>query len=134
MNLLAMIVGLLVVAVGAVGMAVPDALVAIGRDLVTPTGLYVIAVMRIAIGLVLVLAASTSRMPRTVRVLGGIVFIAGLTTPMFGVDRARAVMDWWVSQGPWFMRCSAILAVAFGGFIIYAGGSARRAVVSRREK
>lgn len=124
MNLLAMIVGLLVVAVGAVGMAVPDALVAIGRDLVTPTGLYVIAVVRVGIGLVLVLAASTSRMPRTLRVVGGIVIIAGLTTPMFGVDRARAVMDWWVSQGPLFTRFAAVLAVAIGGFIIYAGGSA----------
>jgi len=48
------------------------------------------AALRIALGLVFVLAAPASRAPRTLRVLGVIVIIAGLTTPSFGVAHARA--------------------------------------------
>jgi uncharacterized membrane protein YwaF len=60
----------------------------------TPTGLYAIAVLRIAIGLVFVFAAPASRAPRTLRVFGLVVIIAGLMTPWFGVTRAQATLNW----------------------------------------
>ena len=55
--------------------------------MLTPAGLYAIAVLRVAIGLLFVLAAPSSRAPRTLRVLGLIVIVAGLATPWFGVAR-----------------------------------------------
>ena len=85
----------------------------------TPTGLYAIAVLRIAIGLVFVFAAPASRAPRTVRVLGLFVIIAGLSTPWFGVARARAVLNWFASAGPLLMRLDAALGMALGGFLVY---------------
>ena len=87
--------------------------------MITPAGLHGIAVLRIAIGLVFVLAAPASRAPRTLRVLGVIVIIGGLITPSFGVVRTRAVMGWWASGGPLFMRLAAGLAMAIGGFLVY---------------
>ncbi len=86
----------------------------------TPAGFYGIAAMRIAIGLVFVLAAPESRAPRTVRVLGLIVIIAGLATPWFGVARARAVVNWLASAPPLLMHIDAIAAFALGGFLVYA--------------
>lgn len=127
MNLLAIVVGLLIVAVGVVGMTAPDSLVTIGRNALTPTGLYVIAVLRVCIGIVLILAAPTSRMPKTLRVLGAVAVIGGITTPLFGVDRSRAVVSWWVSQSPLFLRLAALFAAAFGSFIIYASGRLHKA-------
>jgi hypothetical protein len=53
------------------------------------------------------------------RVLGVIVIIAGLVTPWFGVDRSRAVVDWWVSAGPWVMRLVAVVPLVVGGFLVY---------------
>jgi len=85
----------------------------------TPAGLYSIAALRIAIGLVLVLAAPTSRAPRLLRALGVMVMIAGLSTPWFGVDRARAIMDRVENAGPSLMRLDAIVGMALGGFLVY---------------
>jgi hypothetical protein len=84
----------------------------------TPTGLYAIAALRIAIGLVFVFAATASRAPRTLRVLGLIVIIAGLSTPWFGVARARAVVNWLASAGPLLMRLDAVVGMALGGFLV----------------
>src|SRR5438093_1372118 len=116
MKLLATIVGLLVVALGALGLIAPDDLVTIGRNAVTPAGVYVIAGLRVCVGLVLTIAAPRSQMPKTVRILGAIALINGITTPMFGVDRSRAAFNWWASQGPFFIRLASVIAAAFGAF------------------
>jgi len=116
----ALVVGFVFIAAGLVGVVAPGVLMTVGRDAVTPIGLYVVAAGRIVIGLVLMGASSASRMPRTLRVLGIVALVAGLTTPFLGVERARAIMDWWLSPGPVVVRLSSLFAVAVGGFIIYA--------------
>lgn len=119
MRLLGLVIGVLVILVGAIGVAAPDVFLSVGRSVITPGGLYAIAGLRIAIGLVFVLAAPASRAPRTLRVLGVIVIIAGLTTPWFGVARSLAILDWWASIGPSLRRLEAGVAVALGGFFVY---------------
>jgi hypothetical protein len=48
---LALLVGATVIALGVVGPVAPGVLVTIGRASVTPVGLYVVAVVRVGIGL-----------------------------------------------------------------------------------
>ena len=119
MRLLGLVIGVMVVLVGAIILAAPDVLLALGRSVTTAGGLYAVAALRIALGLVFVLAAPASRAPRTLRVLGVIVIIAGLATPWFGVARVRAILDWWTGAGPSFMRIPAVVAIAIGGFLVY---------------
>jgi hypothetical protein len=120
MRLLALVIGVLVLLVGAIGVAAPDVFLSVGRSVITPVGLYAIAAVRVAIGLVFLLTAPASRAPRTLRVLGVIVIIAGLMTPWFGVARSLAVLDWWASVGPSLRRLEAgVAAVALGGFLVY---------------
>ena len=119
MRLAGLVIGILVIVAGAIGVAAPDVLLSVGRSVLTPGGLYAIAALRIGIGLVFVLAASASRAPRVLRVLGVTVIIAGLMTPWFGVARSLAVMDWWASVGPSLRRLEAGLAIALGGFVVY---------------
>jgi len=126
MKLIAIVFGVLVVAVGLIGLFNPATLLAIGQAVVTPVGLYVVAGVRVCIGAVLLLAASAARMPRTVRVAGAVVVLAGIATPIFGVDRSRAVLDWVTVQGPGLMRVDALLAMAVGLFILYAIGPIHR--------
>ena len=119
MRLAALVIGVLVILVGAIGVAAPDVFLSVGRSVITPGGLYAIAALRIGIGLVFVLAAPASRAPRTLRVLGVFVIVAGLATPWFGVARSLAVLDWWASVGPSLRRLDAGLAVALGGLLVY---------------
>jgi len=119
MRLLGLVIGALVILASAISFAVPDQRLSLERSLMTPTGLFAISTLRIAIGLVFVFAAPASRAPRTLRVLGLVVVIAGLSAPWFGVDRARAVVNWLASAGPFLMRLDAVVGMALGGFLVY---------------
>ena len=123
MRLLGLVIGALVILVSAISFAVPDLKLSVERSAMTPTGLYAIAVLRIAIGLVFVFAAPVSRAPRMLRVLGLVVIIAGLMTPWFGVTRAHATLNWVASAGPllmrMLMRLDACVGMAMGGFLVY---------------
>ncbi len=84
---------------------------------------YAIALLRVAFGLALITAASASRAPRAIRVLGWVITVLGVTTAMtglLGVDRARASIDWWLRQGHGAARLTGVLIVAPGGFVAYA--------------
>jgi hypothetical protein len=122
----AILVGFVIVALGLVGVVAPGVLVNLGRQSATSVGLYVVAAVRIVVGLLLIGASSSSRMPRTLRIVGIVALIAGLATPFLGVERARTIMEWWLSPGPVVVRAASLFALALGGFIIYALGSNRR--------
>ena len=119
MRLVGLVIGALVVIASAISFAAPDLRLSLERSLITPAGLYALAAVRIGIGLLFVLTAPGSRAPRTLRALGLIVIIAGLTTPWFGVARAQAVLNWLTSAGPLLMRLDAGVGMALGGFLVY---------------
>jgi hypothetical protein len=127
MRSLGLLVALFAVAVGMAGVFAPDSLVTVGRYVVTPVGLYAIAALRVGIGLVLMLVARISRTPKTLRAIGAVVLVAGLTTPLFGVERVRAIFDWEVTQGTALIRIGAVLVLAIGAFIAFAVAAGRRA-------
>jgi membrane-bound ClpP family serine protease len=116
---LGLVIGALVMLASATSFVAPDLRLALERSVMTPAGFYAIAALRIALGLVFVLAAPASRASRTLRVLGLIVIIAGVTTPWFGVVRARAVVNWLESAAPLWMRVDAVAGMALGGFLVY---------------
>jgi len=124
---LAYFVGLIVAAIGILGMAAPMLLLDTMRLAQSQAGLYVVAALRIAFGLALLGAAAASRLPRTLRVLGVIFVVAGIISPFFGVERIREILDWWSAQGPLFMRVWAVFPVLLGLFIVYAATPRRAA-------
>jgi len=126
MRSLALLVALFIMVVGLTGILTPDSLLKVGRYVVTPLGLYAVAVLRVFIGLVLLLVARRSRAPRVLGAVGGVVLVAGLATPLFGVERARAVLDWEATHGRELIRVGAGLALALGGFIAVAVAAGRR--------
>jgi hypothetical protein len=119
MRRLGLVIGALVILASAISFAAPDLRLSLERSVITPAGLYAIAALRIAIGLVFVLAAPASRAPRTLRGFGLIVIVAGLSTPWFGIARARAVVNWLANAEPLLMRLDAVMGMATGGFLVY---------------
>jgi ribose/xylose/arabinose/galactoside ABC-type transport system permease subunit len=124
----ALLVAAFITVVGITGVFAPDRLFENGRYVATPGGLYAIAAIRLAVGVVLLLVAQRSRTPRLLRTLGAIVLVAGLATPLFGVERTRAILDWESTQGTGLIRAGAVLALALGGFLAFAVTPARRTV------
>jgi hypothetical protein len=95
----------------------------------TSGAFYVVAVVRVAFGLVLIAVASASRARKALRVLGYIIVIAGITTALMGllgIGRARAMIEWWLQQGSSVVRLTGVLILALGGFVAYACAPAPR--------
>ncbi len=120
MALIALGLSLFVAALGAVGMVSPMRLLGVARHFQSPAGLCAAAALRVVLGVALVFAAPTSRAPGVVRILGIIILVAGVITPLFGVERSRRLLDWWSTRGPAFMRVWAGFALVFGLLLAYA--------------
>jgi hypothetical protein len=120
MALIAFALSLFIAGLGVVGTVSPSTLLRLVGWFQTPTGLYVAAAIRIVLGAALFLAAPTSRAPKALRVLGVFIFVAGLATPVFGLDRFRGVIEWWAARGQAFMRVWAGFALVFGLLLAYA--------------
>jgi uncharacterized membrane protein len=125
-KLFAMAIGFIIAGIGIFGVAAPSAFLEFGRSLQTPNVIYIIAAVRVIFGAVLLWVSPASRTPKTLRVLGVLIVIAGVLTPFIGVERSRAMLDWWSTQGPLFTRAGAGVAVVFGLFIVYAITTPRR--------
>lgn len=127
LNVVAMIIGLAIAGLGLTGVVAPSLLLDFGGSLLTDNGFYAVGAVRVVIGLLLFAAARHSRMPRTLRAIGIVVLIAGLATPLFGVERSAAVFHWFSGQGPAFVRVVAVIAMALGAFVVYASNPRRHA-------
>jgi hypothetical protein len=126
----AMVLCLVVAALGAVGVVSPGALLRIAHYFQTSLGLYAAAALRIVLGGALWFAAPGSRAPRLIRAIGLLVLVAGLVTPLFGVERFHGILDWWSARGPAFMRAWAAVVLAFGCTLAYGLMPGRRAANS----
>ncbi len=117
----ALLVALFTIVVGLVGIVSPDSVTTVRRQyFATPVRLYAAGAVRVAMGLVLILVAPTSRAPRTLRALGAVVCMQGLAAMLFGPERARAILDWETTQGTALLRVGAAVALATGGFVAFA--------------
>ena len=119
MRIAALLVALFTIVVGIVGIVSPDSGMTLRRSYYTPTGLYVGGAVRVAMGLVLILAASNSRWPRTLRALGTLMCLQGIAANLFELERARAIMEWEAMHTA-LLRAGAVVALVSGGFIAFA--------------
>ena len=119
MAIVALVLSICIAALGALGVIAPDRLAAFVRSFQTRAGLYSVGAIRIVLGIALVFAAPGSRAPGFIWVLGIVVFVAGLITPVIGVERFRRLTDWWLDRGPWFARIWGFVAFALGLLLAY---------------
>ena len=120
MTLVVTILSLCIAALGVLGLISPDRLVRFAKLFQSRSGLYSAAAFRLALGLALILAAVSSKAPDVLRVLGVVLIIAGLATPLLGVERSRKLIAWWAALGSGFVRAWSCIALAIGLLLVYA--------------
>ena len=115
MRRLAIVLSLVIAALGVTGLVSPDAMFKVTRPLEKP---YSAAATRVILGGALALAAPRSRAPRTLRVFGLGMFLAGLATPflavVLGTEFDLELHGWWFAPGSLFVRIWAGFALAVG--------------------
>ena len=116
----ALLVALFTIGVGVLGLISPDSVTAARRQyFATPTGFYTAAAVRLAMGLVVIMCASASHAPKTLRLLGALMCMQGLSATLLGPERARTVLEW-ESRRPALLRAGAIVALVSGVFMTFA--------------
>jgi hypothetical protein len=117
---LAFCISLLLLVQGLIGLAAPDVFAGVVRFMQTSPAIYAAAAVRVAVGIVLLRAAFTSRLPIFLRILGGFVLLGGLLTPFGGRQFAEVILDWWFSHGSALVRLFGAVSLALGLVTAYA--------------
>ena len=126
LKVVATLMSLAIAGLGVVGLVAPAVLLEFGRSMLAPPALYWVAAVRVVFGALLILVATQSRMPRTLRVIGALIVVAGILTPLFGIERIGEVFDWISAQASFLVRVIAILPFGIGLFFAVAINTHRR--------
>src|ERR1700738_952440 len=107
MKAIALGIAALLILVGLTGVLYPEGLLDLMKYSFTSTGIYVASITRMVLGALLLVAATATRTPKTVRVIAVLIFLAGVATALISVEGAQFLRDWWSSHGPDTLRIAA---------------------------
>jgi len=123
MRIAILLIAVLIITLGVFGLISPDTVMALRREyVVNAYGMYVVAAVRLVLGVLLILFAPASRATKILRVLGVLVCLQGLVQAVVAtfieLDRASDTrMGSDASRAP---RVGALIALAIGGFVAFA--------------
>ena len=120
MSYVVIILSLSIAALGVFGLVAPQRLVALAIHRQTRSALLAAGAFRLVLGVALILAAPASKAADVLRFLGVVLIVAGLATPLLGVERSRRLIEWWAALGSGFVRAWGCIALAIGLLLIYA--------------
>lgn len=114
------IIALLIVGMGLVAVASPSAFIdqLVRFDL--PAKLWIVALIRLAIGAALWAVAPESAHPGTFRFLGGLTVCAAVALPVLGPDRIARIVDWWATRPSAVLRVWGLFATGLGSFLLWS--------------
>ena len=80
--------------------------------------IYLAGIIRLALGIIFLLAASTCRWSKVVAVIGILTLLGGILIFVLGPKRINAMIAWFNQKSPVVLRLMSILVIAIGILII----------------
>ncbi len=102
------------------GVLVPTRIAAFATRWANQKGLWVAAALRLVFGVALWFAAPASRAPVFLHIFGALTVFAGVSLPMIGLRRFRALVKWGMERPPIVVRAWCLFGIALGGAILWA--------------
>ncbi len=81
---------------------------------------YLVALVRILLGLVLLIAASQCRIPLLVTVIGILPLVGGVLIPALGLARCKEMVRWWQEKPDNVLRLLSLAPAGIGVLLFYA--------------
>jgi len=85
-----------------------------------PAGLWLAIGVRVAVGILFILAAAETRYPTFFRIFGVLILVAAAAIPIVGKERLTRLINWFTGMPMLVIRLSLFIALVFGLFIVYA--------------
>ena len=120
MTALALILCAAIAAMGVLVIVSPARSNDLTRLFADKTGMWVATAIRAVLALGLLAAASESKLPMLLRILGLIILIVAIVIPILGLDRHRRMVDWWLARDRKAQIICGAASFVFGVFLIYA--------------
>lgn len=120
MALIVVVVGLLMIGVALAMLVSPTVLKSFLHKLLEPRWLPMVSALRIAVGVLFMLAAPYTRLPKLVWVIGILAIVGGLIVLFLGSTRTRLLSDWWLRRSSTTLRLWAGFAFIFGALLVWA--------------
>ena len=114
-----LVVGLLLTATGFLTLFLPGRLRATLSWFAAGNRVGLAVLGRLAVGLVLLLGASTTRWPGASIALGLLFLAGGAAVPALGEERVDAIVTWWLARADSSLRAWSAMVAGTGGFIIW---------------
>jgi len=121
MTLLIITIGSLILFAGVLLLINPEIIFGFLRNNSEKSAIQVIAVLaRLIIGILLITQSSQSRFPLAIELLGWVFIVAGVSLAVIGRTKFRTLITWVVTNLRAYAPIAAVIALAFGGFLVYA--------------
>jgi hypothetical protein len=83
------------------------------------TGMWIATAIRAVLALGLLAAASESKAPMLIKLLGFVILIVAIVMPILGLDRHRRMIDWWLARPRMTQILCGAASFVFGIVLIY---------------
>jgi uncharacterized protein YjeT (DUF2065 family) len=82
--------------------------------------MYIGGLVRLILGIIFLYYAPHARAPQLLSALGILALLGGLFIFIVGVEKLKAILDWWNKKPAYFLRLLSLFVLAFGVLIIYS--------------
>ncbi|MHC4159653.1 MAG: hypothetical protein ACYSSO_11320 [Planctomycetota bacterium] len=120
MDTVVKIVGIVFVFVGILYLIKPNVLKSIMEFFKQGKRMYFAGLIRFALAIVFLLAARECDITWVIAAFGILFIISGLLIFILGLERLRAMLDWWQKQSFLLLRIIALITLVFGAVIVYS--------------
>ena len=121
MTIIIIIFGSLILLAGALLLINPQTIFGFLRKNIENPVIQLFAILvRLVIGILLITQSNLSRYPSTIEIIGWILIIAGISLALIGPANFRQLMSWVLKKFVAFGQIAGVIAIAFGGFLVYA--------------
>jgi hypothetical protein len=120
MDVVVKIIGIVFIFMTSVYFLKPDVMKRIIELFKQGRRMYFAGLIRFALAVVFLLAASDCKMPWVIIVFGILFIIGGLLIFILGSEKVRSMLEWWQKQSVFILRVIALIGLAFGAIIIYS--------------
>jgi hypothetical protein len=91
----------------------------LARLFIDKTGMWVAAAIRGVFGLALLASANESKAPFVLILLGVVILLFAIATPLLGLDRHRRLIEWWIARPRMVQIFWGAVSFIFGVLMIY---------------
>jgi hypothetical protein len=120
MSYLVAAIATLILAIGALGVVVPERLVAI-LSVWSPDTLMAVGIAtRLAIGVIFLAGASRCRIPAVITGIGLLALAGAVLLVLLGEPRVDALVQWWTHLPSLAIRAWCALTMLIGALVLYA--------------